>query len=74
MQNEGSSMRVIADSEELTNQLCKAIRKYKNIRFAVAWASANHDIFKLIIQDEHKNKILHSTVGLHFEQTHPTFI
>lgn len=65
-------MKIITNPKELTDELCLAIEKYKIVRFAVAWASANHRVFQLL--KKNKNKILQSTVGLNFEQTHPDFI
>lgn len=65
-------MKIVSTSREIKNILTDSIKKYQNIRFAVAWASSNHDVFKKLYQ--HKNKIINSTVGLHFYQTHPDFI
>lgn len=65
-------MKIIINSKELTDELCLAIEQYRAVRFAVAWASANHRVFQLL--KKNKNKIVRSTVGLNFEQTHPDFI
>lgn len=65
-------MKFISSSDELMSTFKKAINKYKKIAFSVAWASANHDIYKLLISKE--ENIENSSVGLNFHQTHPEFI
>ena len=67
-------MRILSTCKELTQELSTAITEYKTIRFSVAWASANHDVFRLLTTKNNLKKIFASTVGLHFEQTHPDFI
>lgn len=65
-------MKIISTAQEIQEILIESIKKYNNVRFAVAWASANHDVFKTLMIN--KQKIVYSTVGLHFSQTHPSFI
>lgn len=67
-------MEIVSSPEEISEILCKAIKKYKNVSFAVAWASANTKVYQLLIQKENKKKIFNSVVGLHFYQTHPDFL
>lgn len=65
-------MKIVSTSQEIKELLINLIGSYQHIRFAVAWASANHEVFKLL--QKNKSKIVASTVGLHFYQTHPNFI
>lgn len=60
-------MRLITNGEQLSEILCKLIKKHKYMSFAVAWASAKIDIIKEIELNIHKIK--HSIIGLHFFQT-----
>lgn len=66
------SMKIIANPQEIQKSLIHAMKEYKYTRFAVAWASANHSAFKHLLL--YRDKIINSSVGLHFYQTHPAFI
>ena len=66
-------MLIISKPEEISKIICTSIKQYKNISFAVAWASFN-DTSKYIFNNINKIKLYNCTVGLHFYQTHPDFI
>lgn len=62
-------MEIISDGIVFNNNIQRLIKKYKNISFGVAWASANTDAFFLLIQNT--SKIRNGTIGTHFYQTDP---
>lgn len=57
-------MRVISTSAELSNQLKRLIKQYPHIAIATAWASANTDVFKALVQNE--DRIAQGVIGTHF--------
>ncbi|MFW9594971.1 MAG: phospholipase D family protein [Macromonas sp.] len=62
-------MNLITTNSDLRTNLSRLIRKYKNISFAVAWASAGTEIFRELIANQ--NRIHKAVIGTHFYQTHP---
>lgn len=62
-------MKLITKNSDLKNNLSRLIKKYPNVAFAVAWASAGTEIFDELI--EHKDQIHKAVIGTHFYQTHP---
>lgn len=64
-------LSLITDSKKLAHQFIKLLEKYQNIAFATAWASSEHSAFKELLRFDCKEKIKHSTIGLHFYQTSP---
>lgn len=62
-------MKLISTNADLGRQLIRLMTKYPKIAIATAWASANTDAFKTLLQ--HKNKIDLAVIGTHFYQTHP---
>lgn len=65
-------MKIVNEPYEINYIICNAIKKYKYISFAVAWASSRTKAFKLLL--EKKENIENCVVGLHFFQTDPKFI
>jgi HKD family nuclease len=66
---EGKNMKIISTNAELSKQLKRLIKKYPKIAFATAWASAETEVFKALVQ--HETKIVRAVIGTHFYQTHP---
>lgn len=62
-------MKLITTNTELRKNLNRLIKKYPNISFAVAWASAGNEIFELLCKNQ--NRIHQAVIGTHFYQTHP---
>jgi len=62
-------LELITTSKKLSDKFIKLTEKYTKIAFATAWASADHPAFNAMLK--HRNKIQHSTIGLHFYQTDP---
>ena len=64
--------RIITNLKELSKLFIEYCDKYQQISFVTAWAGN----FKPVINELYKNKdkIFHSSVGLHFYQTAPEFI
>ena len=62
-------MKLISTNAELGKQLKRLIKKYPNIAIATAWASADTDVFRVLIQ--HEQRIVQAVIGTHFYQTHP---
>lgn len=62
-------MKLISTNKDLEETLSRLIDSYHNIAFAVAWASADTYVFKLLINN--KYRIRKSVIGIHFYQTHP---
>lgn len=62
-------MKIISANAELSKQLKRLIKKYPKIAFATAWASAETEVFKALVQ--HETKIIRAVIGTHFYQTHP---
>lgn len=62
-------MKLITANSELKSNLSRLIKEYKNISFAVAWASAGTEVFDLLIKNQ--ERIRKAIIGTHFYQTHP---
>jgi len=62
-------MKLIITNAELSKNLSRLTRKYQNISFAVAWASAGTEIFEELRAN--RNRIRKAVIGTHFYQTHP---
>ena len=62
-------MMLISTNLQLVKQLERLIQMYPNIAIATAWASADTDIFRALVQ--HEAKIVRAVIGTHFYQTHP---
>lgn len=62
-------MKLITTNAGLKNNLSRLTKKYPNIAFAVAWASASTEIFKEL--SANRNRIHKAVIGTHFYQTHP---
>jgi len=62
-------MKLIITNAELRTNLSRLTRKYQNISFAVAWASAGTKIFGEL--SANRNRIRKAVIGTHFYQTHP---
>lgn len=67
-------MKLLTDTNELTNVFTELLARYNHFYCCTAWAG-NPDEFKVgMILKRHVNKIKKAVVGLHFYQTHPNFI
>lgn len=62
-------MKLITSHDDLKRNLSRLVKKYQNISFAVAWASAHTEIFEELC--EQKSRIRKAVIGTHFYQTHP---
>jgi len=62
-------MKLITTNAELKSNLSRLTKKYPNIAFAVAWASAGTEIFEEL--SANRNRIHKAVIGTHFYQTHP---
>ena len=62
-------MKLLTGGRGLSKNLLELLEKYKNVAFAVAWASFGTDVFKALVQN--KAKIWRAVIGTHFYQTHP---
>ena len=62
-------MKIISTAAELSKQLMRLIKKYPKIAIATAWASADTDVFKTLVQ--HEDRLVRVVIGTHFYQTHP---
>lgn len=65
-------MKLIAKGESLAKTIVKLIDKHANYSFAVAWTSAETEVFEKI--KESKKKIKRAAIGTHFYQTHPAVL
>lgn len=65
-------MTLLTKPEQIKNKLISVIEECDSIQIAVAWASANHEVFKILI--DNKDKINKLVVGTHFFQTDPKFL
>ncbi len=65
-------MKLVTTNTDLTAQLTRLIQTYPNIAFAVAWASANTSVFKMLVK--HSARIKKAIIGTHFYQTHPNVL
>lgn len=57
---------------QIRNKLISLIKECNTMQLGVAWASANHEVFKTLI--DNKDKISKLVVGTHFFQTDPIFL
>jgi HKD family nuclease len=62
-------VKLISTTKALKSNLLRLIRKYDNISFGTAWASAGTDVFVELMKA--KTKITRGVIGTHFYQTHP---
>lgn len=62
-------MKLITTNTELKTNLSRLTKKYQNMAFAVAWASAGTEIFAEVLKN--KTRIRKAVIGTHFYQTHP---
>jgi hypothetical protein len=65
-------MKVLSGPAGIRKELRRLIRGYARYYWAVAWASAGSDTFRLLA--EKKDRIAKMIVGIHFYQTDPDFI
>lgn len=65
-------MKVISKGETLGKTIIKLIDLHDYFAFAVAWASAETDVFDHI--EKVREKIKMAAIGTHFYQTHPTVL
>ena len=65
-------MKLLTSKNQLEKAFCQLLPKYEHVSFAVAWASHGFPGYEQLIQ--HRQKIARGIVGIHFYQTHPTFI
>ena len=66
---QGHIVKLIATNNALSSNLSRLLKDYPHVSFAVAWASANTDIFEQLTT--HQAKIGRAVIGTHFYQTHP---
>lgn len=62
-------MKLISTNAELRKQLKRLIKKYPHVSIATAWASADTDVFRALVDNE--DRIVKAVIGTHFYQTHP---
>lgn len=62
-------MKLICTNKQLRSELSRLVIQYPKLAFASAWASANTDVFRLILAN--KRKIKSAVIGTHFYQTDP---
>lgn len=65
-------MILLTSSEQIKIKLNSLINECIHIQIAVAWATANHEVFKTLIAN--KDKISKLVIGTHFFQTDPKFL
>ena len=65
-------MRLLTTSSSLERHFASLLAKHETLSFAVAWASYNFPGYDELVKHEHKIK--QAIVGIHFYQTHPSFI
>lgn len=65
-------MKIITTNNKFESLLVKLINKYEDIHISVAWASANTNVFKALL--ENKEKLSSTTIGTHFYQTDPNVL
>lgn len=65
-------MQLLSNNISIKDKLIDLISNCKNMQIAVAWATSNHEVFKVLLDNRHKiNKFI---VGTHFYQTDPRFL
>ena len=62
-------MELITRNASLERNLLRCSKRYDNIAFATAWASADTSVFKSLLGRRHA--IRQAVIGIHFYQTHP---
>lgn len=62
-------MKLISTNTALKSNLIRLIKKYPNISFGTAWASAGTEVFSSLVLA--KSKIKCAVIGTHFYQTDP---
>ncbi|MBA3755455.1 MAG: hypothetical protein H0X02_04195 [Nitrosomonas sp.] len=62
-------MKLITSNADLKTNFSRLAKKYPNIAFGVAWASAGTEIFEEL--SANRNRIRKAVIGTHFYQTHP---
>ena len=62
-------MKLITTNADLRTNLSRLTKKYPNIAFAVAWASAGTEIFEKL--SANRDRIHKAVIGTHFYQAHP---
>jgi len=65
-------MRLLTTPAALEKAFAQLVARHKKLSFAVAWASHNFSGYKELLK--HDRKIQQGIVGIHFYQTHPSFI
>lgn len=65
-------MILLSTSQQIKDKLITLVNECNSMQIAVAWATANHDVYKVLI--ENKDKINKLVVGTHFFQTDPNFL
>jgi HKD family nuclease len=65
-------MNLLTTPAQIKNKLILLIEECTSMQIAVAWGTANHDVYKVLIENQDKiNKLV---VGTHFFQTDPNFL
>ena len=62
-------MHLTAGGTALSQMLIRLVEKHNNVAIAVAWASAETDVFQVLKKCQ--RKIRRAVIGTHFYQTHP---
>lgn len=65
-------MILLNTPNQIKDQLISLIEECDSMQFAVAWATANHEVFKVLL--ENRNKLNRLVIGTHFFQTDPKFL
>jgi hypothetical protein len=65
-------MRLLTTPLSLNRAFTQQLNRHKSASFAVAWASHGFSGYTQLLK--HEEKIKQGVVGLHFYQTHPSFI
>ena len=65
-------MELLSNHTTIKNKLIELIDECARMQIAVAWASTNHEVFKVL--KDNKEKISKFVVGTHFYQTDPRFL
>ncbi len=62
-------MKLISTNAALQKTFSNLLRTHQNVAFAVAWASAETQVFKQLLSNS--SQITKAIIGIHFYQTHP---
>jgi hypothetical protein len=65
-------MKFLSTPTALGAEFRRLTKRYSHFDWAIAWATAGHDLFKTLIK--YRAKIRRIIVGTHFHQTSPEFI